>query len=100
MPPKTLRRTLARSVARGVIPHDGDRQDTRAKRGKIVGGICAAARNELRFAMFENQDRSFTRDTRNLSVLKLISNEIPEKNDGPGRKLLDTLSKSGEIDGH
>jgi len=87
------------SIARRVIPHDGDGQDTRAKRGKIVGSICAAARNELRFAMFENQDWSFARDARNLSVLKFIGNEIPEENDGFGRKLLDAFSKSGEIDG-
>ncbi len=49
--------------------------------------------------MFENQDWSFARDARNLPVLKFIGNEIPEENDGPGRKLLDTLSKSREIDG-
>ena len=87
------------NIARSVIAYDGDGQDARAKRGKVVGGICSTARNELRFAMFENQDWSFARDARNLSVLKFIGNEIPEENDGFGRKLLDAFSKSGEIDG-
>src|ERR1700676_1701212 len=46
-------------VSSRIVTDSADRKDVCAESRKIVGGIGAAAWNEMRFAMAEDQNRSF-----------------------------------------
>ena len=46
-------------VSCGVITHGRNRKDARAERSKVVGSVGGTARNNLSFAMFEDQHRRF-----------------------------------------
>jgi hypothetical protein len=70
------------SIAGGIITHGGDGQDARAKRRQIVGSVCTAARDKLRFAVLQDQHRGFARDAGNFAKAKFIGNKIAEKDDG------------------
>ena len=46
------------------------------ERPQIVNRVSAAARNNLRFAMIQDQDRRFARDARNFAVDKYVSHQV------------------------
>jgi hypothetical protein len=86
-------------VSRGVIADCRNGQDASTERGEIVCGVGAATRNNLSFAMFEDQDRCFARDTGDFAVLKLVGHEIAQKNNRFRMELLDALAEGEQIDG-
>src|SRR5260370_25112995 len=86
-------------ISRGVIANSADGQDSRAERREVVGGVGAAARHNLSFAMFEDQDRRLARDTRDFAILEFIGHEITEENDRFRGELLDALAESKKVDG-
>jgi hypothetical protein len=82
-----------------VIAHSGDGQDPRAEGGEIIGGVGAAARNNLSFSMFEDQDRRFARNARDFTILEFVGDEITKENDSFRGELLDALAEGEEING-
>jgi hypothetical protein len=79
-------------ISRGIIANSADRQDSRAERREVVGSVGAAARHNLSFAMFEDQDRRFARDARDFAILEFIGDEITEENNRFRGELLDALA--------
>ena len=64
-----------------VLPHrrqESDGQRFCAESAQIVNGIGAASRNDLCFAMIQNQHRSFSRDSRDFAVNENVRDEIAE----------------------
>ncbi len=84
-------------VACRVVADSADGVDASTQCGEIVGGICATAGNELRFAMTKNEHGSFAGDARDFAKLKFVGDEIAEQNYGFRRELLDTLGESHKI---
>jgi hypothetical protein len=82
---------LDKSFAGKIIADRADGQDSCAESREIVGRVGAAAGSEMRFAMAENQDRRFARNTRNFAELIFISDKIAEEDDGFRRELLDVV---------
>src|SRR5271168_2850888 len=68
-------------ISRGIVTDRTDRKDVRTEGCKIVRGVGAAARNQLRFAMAKNEHGSFARDAGNLAKLKFVGDKIAEEND-------------------
>ena len=64
-----------------IVTDSADGKDAGAESRKIVGGVGAAARNEMRFAMAKDQDRRFARNARNFAKLKFIGDKIAKEND-------------------
>src|SRR5260370_26666823 len=87
------------SVSRTIIAHRSDGQDSRAERREVVASVGAAARHNLSFAMFEDQDRRLARDTRDLAILEFIGHEMSDGNDRFRGELLDALAESKKVDG-
>ncbi len=86
-------------VPSGVITNGGDGQDARAERSEVVGGVGSAARNDVRFAMLEDQDRRLARDAGDFTVLEFIGNKIAQENDCFRIELLDALTEGEKVDG-
>ncbi len=86
-------------VACGVVSDGGDRKHARAEGGEIVGGVCAAAGNETRFAVAKDQDGRFAGDAGDFAELKFVGDEIAEERNRLGRELLDVLRQSEKVDG-
>jgi hypothetical protein len=86
-------------ISRSVIAHGADRQDSRAERRKVVGSVGSAARHNLSFAMFEDQNRRFARDARNFAILEFIGDEITEEHDRFRAELFDALAEGEKVDG-
>jgi hypothetical protein len=86
-------------ISRSVIANSADRQDSRAEGGEIIGCVGSAARQNLSFAMFEDQDRRLARDARDFAILEFIGDEITEENDRFGGELFDALAEGEKVDG-
>src|ERR1700674_2792845 len=87
------------SIARSIIANRGNGQDARAERSEVVCSVGATAGNNLSFAMFEDQDRRFTRDARDFAVLEFIGHEIAKENNTFRGELLDALAEGEKIYG-
>jgi len=79
-------------ISRGVISDRGDGQNAGAKRREVVGSVRSAARNDLGFAMFKDQNWGFARDAGDFSVLKFVGHKITKENNRFRIELLDTLA--------
>jgi hypothetical protein len=82
----------------GVVSDSTNGEDARAEGCKVVSGVGAAARSEMRFAMPQDQDWRFARNARNLAKLIFISDKIAKENDRLRRELLNVVRKGQEID--
>src|SRR6266850_476523 len=85
-------------IADRVITNGADGQDTGAKRCQIVGSVCTAAWNKLRFAVLQDQHGGLARDAGDFAKAKFVGNKIAEKYDGLRGKLLDTFGERNEVD--
>ena len=69
----------------------------RAKGGKIIGGVGAAAGENAGFAMAKDQDGSFAGDAGDVAVLERIGDEIAEDHDAFACEALDEFGESEQI---
>ena len=90
----------AEKALAGVIVADGgDGKNLGAKSGEIIGSVCSAARDDLRFAMLQDEDRGLARDASDVADLEGVGNEIAEDNDGFGGEAFDVFGEGKKIDG-
>ena len=78
---RRVRKIFQQLLPFGIVADNSDRDRTCAERPQIVNRVSATARNNLCFAMIQNQDRSFSRNTGNLAVNENIGDEIAEDDD-------------------
>lgn len=87
------------TVAGFVFADGGDGNDLGAEGGEIVGGVGAAAGDDLGFTMLENEDGGFAGDTSDVAELKCVGDEIAEDDDGFGGEALDDFGERQEVHG-
>src|SRR5690348_7301174 len=89
-----------KSIARGIIAHRSHRQNTRPQFNQIAHRIRAAARNDSRLFMPQNNHRRLARDTRNLSRDVLVHHKIADHRDGLLRKKRNQVEQTRQIRSH
>jgi len=89
---------IAEVVAGFVFAYCSNGNDFGPKGGEVVGGVGAAAGNDSRFVMLEDEDRSFAGDTGDISNLEGIGDEIAEDDDGFGGEAFDIVGEGEEVD--
>ena len=85
-------------VSGGVIAHRSDGQDAGPERGEVVGSVGAAARNNVRFPMLEDEHWGFARNTRDFAILKFVRDEIAKEDNRFCVELFDALAKREKVD--
>ena len=80
-----------------IIPHNADRQGHRAQRVQVMDGVCAAARNELRFALIENKYGRFPRDTRDLAIDEDVGDKVSQHSDALSLELPDQFRETAHF---
>jgi hypothetical protein len=94
-----LAEKFEQAVAGFVFADGGDGNYFGAESGEIVGGVGAAAWNDLGFAMLEDEDGGFAGNAGDVAELEGVGDEIAEDDDGFGGEALDDFSESDEIHG-
>ena len=82
-----------------IFANGGDGKDFCAERDEIVGGVGAAAGDNLRFAVLEDEDGGFAGDAGDVAELEGVGNEIAENDDGFGGEALNDFGERDEIHG-
>jgi len=90
---------LEEAFAGFVFADGGDGNDFGAEGGEIVGGVGAAAGDDLGFAMLENENGGFAGDASDVAELESVGDEIAEDDDGFGGEALDDFGESQEVHG-
>ena len=87
------------AVAGFVFADGGDGGNFGAEGGEIIGGVGAAAGDDLGFAMLENEDGGFAGDAGDVAELEGVRDEIAEDDDGFGGEALDDFGEGDEVHG-
>jgi hypothetical protein len=77
------------AVASLIFADGSDGNYFGAEGGEIVGGVGAAAGDDLGFAVLENEDRGFAGDASDVAELEGVGDKIAEDDDGFGGEALD-----------
>ncbi len=86
-------------VTLGVLANGGDGKRACSQVGEVVRGVGASARDDLRLAVAQNQNRRLARDAGNVSELKFVGNKIAEQHDRLRGKFLDAFRKGEQVHG-
>ena len=92
-----LAEILKKRLPRSVLANDRNRQHLCPQGGKIVGCVSAAAWNQLRLAMLQDQHRSLARNSRNVAITKFVGHKVTEENDDLSPELFYALSKIAQV---
>src|SRR5262245_58438329 len=80
-------------IAFHVITNNAYRHRLCSEGLQILNGIGAAAGDELRLTMVQNQNRRFPRDSRNLSVNKNVGDKVAPNDNPPALELMNEFVK-------
>ena len=94
-----LAEEFEQAVAGLIFADGGDGNHLGAQSGEIIGGIGAAAGDDLGFAVLEDEDGSFAGDASDVAELESVGDEIAEDGDGLGGKALDVFGEGNQIHG-
>jgi hypothetical protein len=94
-----LAKEFEQAVAGFVFADGRDGEHFGAEGGEIVGGVGAAAGDDLGFTMLEDEDGGFAGDAGDVAELEGVGNEIAEDDDGFRGEALDDFGESDEIHG-
>ena len=85
--------SLEQETSGFVIPHYTDGKDVHPQFSKIVDGISCSAGNHRALAVFQDEDRGFARDARNLAKDELVGHQITKNCNGNAGKYFDDLQQ-------
>ena len=94
-----LAKEFEQAVAGFVFADGGDGDDFGTEGGEIVGGVGAAAGNDLGFAMLEDEDGGFAGDAGDVAELEGVGDEIAENDNGFRGEALDDFGEREEVHG-